>query len=177
MRNVHETMRSVGESLNRALAAYEASSDADDREFYLLKIQALIFYYDVAAGVVSSDVGGKGFAKTVALKSLVHCLYEYDQQINRTLMPQIIRYAARRKKPIDTSVIKTERKRWHLQLARLKTWKDVRNVATGHYGQDIEHQIGLLKTLDQKDVFAVVSAFTEYNAFIIQLLPHKSRTT
>jgi hypothetical protein len=177
MQSVLLTVRHVEASLNRALAEYEASSDADTQEFFLLKVQALIFHYDVVAAMASIGRNNpKGFAQAVALKSLVHSLYEYDQQMNPTLVPRIMRYAARRKKPIDTSAIKAERKKWRDQLARLKAWKAVRDAATGHYGEDIEDQVRLLKALRQEEVLAVASAFVDYNAFILQLLPHSKRS-
>jgi hypothetical protein len=43
MHSVLLTVRKVEAFLNRAIADYEASSDADARELFLLKIQALIF--------------------------------------------------------------------------------------------------------------------------------------
>ena len=177
MQSVLLTARQVETSLNRALAEYDASSDADAQEFFLLKVQALIFLYDVVPGMVSIGRNNpKGFAQAVALKPLVHSLYEYDQQMNRTLVPRIIRYAARRKKPIDTSAIKAERKKWRHQLARLKVWQAVRDAATGHYDQDVERQVRLLKAIGQEEVLSVASAFVEYNGFILQLLPHRKRS-
>ena len=176
MQSVLLTLRQVEECLNRALAEYEASSDADVKEFFLLKVQAFIFYYDIAAGMLSIGRNNpKGFAQAVALKSLVHSLYEYDQRMNQTLMPRIMRLAAKWKKPINTSAIKAERKKWRDQLVRLKAWKAVRDAATGHYGQDIEQQVRLLKAIGQKEVLSVASAFVEYNAYILLLLPHRKR--
>ena len=91
MQNVLLTVRQVEGALNRAIAQYEASADTDTREFYLLKVQALIFYYDVVAGMASVGRNNpKGFAQAVALKSLVHSLYEHDQQLNRTLIPRVL---------------------------------------------------------------------------------------
>lgn len=177
MQSVLLILSKVEASLNRALAEYEAASDADSQEFLLLKVQALIFYCDVAAGIVRIGRNNpQGFARAVALKSLVHSLYEYDQQMNHTLVPRIIRYAARRKKAIDTSSIRTERRKWRDQLAKLKAWKTVRDAATGHYGSDIEQQIRLLETIREEEVFSVVSAISDYNAFILMLLPHRKRS-
>ena len=68
-----QTVRRAEASLNRALADYEASSNADTREFSLLKVQLLIFYYDVLTGMVSVACNNpKGFARAVALKTLYH---------------------------------------------------------------------------------------------------------
>jgi hypothetical protein len=177
MQSLLLAVRDLEASLNRALAEYDSCSETDGQEFLLLKVQALIFYYDVLVGMVSIGRNNpKGFAQAVALKSLVHSLYEYDQQINRTLLPRIMRYASGRKTPIGTSAIKAEKKKWAAQLARLRAWKSVRDAATGHYGQDIEHQIRLLKTISQKEVLAVATALGEYNAFIMKLLPHRKRS-
>jgi hypothetical protein len=177
MQNVRLTVHQVETALNRAFAEYEASSDADSKEFFFLKVQTLIFYYDVMAGMVSIGLNkSKGFAQAVALKSLVHSLYEYDKQMNRTLVPRVIEYASKRKKPIDASEIKSEKKKCRVQLAKLRSWRSVRDTATGHYGKDIELQIDLLKTIDQEEVFSVASAFVDYCGFILQLLPHRNHS-
>ena len=115
------TARQAEASLNRALADYEASSNADTREFFLLKVQVFIFSYDVATGMLSFGRNKpKGFAQAAALKTLVHSLFEYDPQMHRTLVPRILRYASRHKKPIDTSAIKAEKEKWRAQLRRLR---------------------------------------------------------
>jgi hypothetical protein len=177
LRDLLLTVRRIEASLNRAFADYEASSDADAKEFSLLKVQALIFHYDVMAAMVSIGRNNpKGFAEAVALKSLVHSLYEYDQQIDRTLVPRIMGYAARRKKPIDTSAIKAAKKKWRAQLERLRDWKAVRDAATGHYGKDIKDQVRLIKTLCQKEVLSVATAFLHYSWSILELIPHSKRS-
>jgi len=176
MQSVLRTVRRVEAFLNGAFADYEASSDADAKEFSLLKVQALIFHYDVITAMASIGRNNpKGFAEAVALKSLVHSLYEYDQQIDRTLVRRIKQYAVRRKNPIDSSAFKAARKKWRAQLERLRAWRPIRNAATGHYGENIEEQVRLLKTLHQKEVLSVATAFVHYNWFILELLPHKLR--
>ena len=170
------TARRVEAILNRALADYEASSNADTREFFLLKVQLLIFYYDVLlTGMLSvARNNPKGFAQVVVLKPLVNSLYEYEKQMRLTLVPRIRRYAASRKKPFDTA-IKAEKEKWRAQLARIRAWKDLRNIATGHYGEEIERQIELLKGINQKEVLSVATAFVDYTHNILQLLPHRKR--
>ena len=106
------TARRVEAILNRALADYEASSNADTREFFLLKVQVLIFYCDVLTAMLSVARNPKGFARTVALKPLTNSLYEYERQINGTLVRRIRLYASNQKKPIDTSAIKAANEKW-----------------------------------------------------------------
>ena len=49
-------------------------------------------------------------------------------------------------------------------------------MATGHYGEDIELQIELLKKLSQKEVLPVAGAFGDYTHNILLLLPHRKRS-
>ena len=176
MANAMLTVRQIEAWLNRALAEFEAASDPDTREFLLLKVQSFIFYYDIVTGMLSVGRNNpKGFAGAVALKTLVHSLYEYDDLMNRSLLPRILRYASRRKKPIDTSSIKAEKKKWRAQLSRLRAWKAIRDSATGHYGEDVERQIELLKGLNQDEVLSVATAFVHYTSSILHLLPHRKR--
>jgi hypothetical protein len=162
-------------SLNCALADYEASSNAETREFFLLKVQLLIFYYDVQTGMLNVGRNNpKGFAQAVALKTLYHSLYEYEKRMRETLVPRIQRYAASRKKPIDTA-LEAEEKKWRAQLARIRGWKKLRNMATGHYGKDIELQIELLKKLSQKEVLPVARAFVDYTHNILLLTSSRKR--
>ena len=114
------TARRVEAILNRALADYEASSNADTREFFLLKVQLLIFYYDVLTGMLSvARNNPKGFPQAVVLKPLVNSLYQSEKQMRLTLVPRIRSYTASRKKPIDTA-IEAEKEKWRAQLARIE---------------------------------------------------------
>jgi hypothetical protein len=161
--------------LNRALADYEASLNADTREFFLLKVQVLIFYYDVLTGMLSIARNPKGFARAVALKTLAHSLYEYERQMNGTLVRRILLYASNHQKPIDTSAIKAANEKWRPHQTRIRDRKELRNIATGHYGKQWERQIELLKEISEKEVLSDVEACTEYTYFILDLLPHRKR--
>jgi hypothetical protein len=170
------SVRQAEAVLNRAFAEFEASTDDNAREFFLLKLQVLIFYYDVFAAMVGlGREPVSGFASAVALKSLVHNLYEYDQQLNSVLVPRILGLAKKWRKVVDTAAIKSEKTKWRDELSKLKQWKAVRNAATGHYGKDILEQVQLLRTLDQNEVLAVAGAFVAYSQFLFTQLPHKTR--
>jgi len=96
--------------------------------------------------------------------------------MNRTLIPRILRYATKRNKPVDTSLIKTEKTKWRDELKMVRNWKPIRDGATGHYGHDVGQQIQLLNTIRQEDVLSVVSASIHYGTFVLSLLPHKKRS-
>jgi hypothetical protein len=170
------TARRAEASLNRALADYEASSNADTREFFLLKVQLLIFYYDVLTAMLSvARNNPKGFARAVALKPFANSLYEYERQINGTLVRRILLYASNQKKPMDTSVIRAANEKWRPHQTRIRGRRELRNIATGHYGKEWERQIELLKGISEKEVLSDAGACTEYTHFILDLLPHRKR--
>ena len=170
-----QTVRRLEAILNHALADYEASSNAVTREFFLLKVQVLIFYYDVLTGMVSFARNPKGFARKVALKPLANSLYEYERQMNGTLVRRILDYASNRKKPIDTSAIKAANEKWRPHQTRIRGLKELRNIATGHYGKEWERQIELLNGISEKEVLSDAGACTEYTYFLLDLLPHRKR--
>ena len=163
--------------LSTALTDFESPpSSTLAAEFYELRVQAAIFNYDVSYDIVSLwHNAPSGFAEKVALKSLVHKLYEYDQLMQKHLVHRLLTLARARRVGIESEDIKAERKKWRTQLARLQTWSDVRNQVTGHYGKDIPSQVALLKTIDRAEVMQVVQAFLSYNIGILKMLARAGR--
>ena len=124
------------------------------------EVQVLIFYYDVLTGMVSFARNPKGFARKVALKPLANSLYEYERQMNGTLVRRILDYASNRKKPIDTFAIKAANEKWRPHQTRIRGRKELRNIATGHYGKEWERQIELLNGISEKEVLSDAGACT-----------------
>ena len=81
MKSPYGLLHESEQRLNQALADYEAPpSSALAREVYELRLQAAIFNYDISYDTVAIwRSKPSGFAEKVALKSLIHRLYEYDQ--------------------------------------------------------------------------------------------------
>ena len=107
---------------------------------------------------------------SVALKGLVLRLFEYDQILNKRLIPRLLKLAQTRGIAIDNSTIKDLRKKWKSELTDLQAWHEVRNQAAGHYGQDIAQQVELLKSLTLDGVMAVVQGFLSFNMGLLVLL-------
>jgi hypothetical protein len=108
-----------------------------------------------------------GFAASVALKGLVLRLYEYDDLINTTLTPRMIKLATHRGVPFDKPKVKALRTVWKTELNRLKRWSSFRNQVAGHYGKDLNNQVSLLKDLDKDEVMTVTVAFLSYNMSLL----------
>jgi hypothetical protein len=170
-------LRESEERLNKALADYEAPpSSTLAREFYELRIQAAIFNYDVTYDVVSLwRHEPSGFAEKVALKSLVHKLYEYDELLSKHLVARILELAHARSVHIRSTDIKAERRKWSAQLVKLQSWSGLRNQATGHYGKDTAAQVALLKHLRRDQVMNVAAAFLSFNITVLKVLANAGR--
>lgn len=164
--NLNDSLRHFEEAPNAALA----------QEFVELKLQACIFQYDICAEIVGVRRNNpEGFACSVALKGLVLRLFEYDQVLNKHLIPRLLKLAQTRGIPIDSSAIKDLQKKWKSELTELKAWHEVRNQAAGHYGQDIAKQVGLLKSLSLDGVMAVVGGFLNFNMGLLVILRDTGR--
>lgn len=154
--------------LNDSLRHYVEAPDTLAREFLELKLQASIFQYDVCTEMVSFMRNQPvGFAASVAMKGMVLRLYEYDDLMNSSIIPRLLRLAKARGVPFDSTSIKQARSQWKNELKRLRKWSDVRNQAAGHYGKDLNKQVALLKTLIPDEVLLVTSAFLEFNMSIL----------
>jgi hypothetical protein len=159
------------QNVNNALYEYESTSTSLSLEFKEIKLQACIFQYEICAemtGLIRNNPSG--FEISIALKGLIHKLYEYDQLLNKHLIRRLIALATARGIQINRSDLKVQRKQWKLELAKLQQWSDIRNETTGHYGKDTSRQIQLLKSIDFSEVMSVAQAFLQFNMAILLTL-------
>jgi len=177
MQTPEELLKQSENRLNRALADYEAPpSSLLAREFYELRVQAAIFNYDICYDITSIwRAAPTGFAEKVALKSVIHRLYEYDQLMQKHLVRRLLALAEARNIGICSEDLRALRKQWREQLKHLESWSSVRNKATGHYGNDLQEQVDLLKTIDRSQVMEVVQAFLSYNIGVLNVLKNAGR--
>lgn len=172
MKQLANLLRASAERLNKALADYEMPANSTfAREFYELRTQAAIFNYDVTYDVVSLWRNAPtGFSEKVALKSLIHKLYEYDEVLSKYLVARMLKLAQARDIHIAGTTIKAERQKWRAQLSTLKSWSSLRNQTSGHYGKDTTAQVALLKQLQRDEVMNVAVAFLSFNIAMLKLL-------
>jgi hypothetical protein len=160
--------KQASKNLEDSLRHYDEAQGVQVKEFVLLKLQASIFQYDICNEMVGYMRNKPvGFAASVALKGLVLRLYEYDDLINTTLIPRMIKLATHRGVAFDKSKVKALRTEWKTELNRLKRWSSFRNQVAGHYGKDLNIQVSLLKDLDKDEVMTVTVAFLSYNMSLL----------
>jgi hypothetical protein len=177
MQTPAELLKQSEERVNNALRDLETPpSRTLAREFYELRVQAAIFNYDIAFDITSIwRAEPHGFAEKVALKNLVHRLYEYDQLMQKHLMRRLMKLARDREIEVDTVLLKASKRKWKQQFKRHLSWAAVRNKTSGHYGHDLQEQVLLLKSLNSAEVMDVVQAFLSYNVSVLNIFKNVGR--
>jgi len=171
MEDLDRILSRAQDNMNGALVEYEALSSMLSLEVRELNLQACIFQYEICAemaGLIRNRP--VGFAISIALKGLVHRIYEYDQLLSKHLINRFLALAAVRSVPIDSADLKALRKQWKLELAKLKQWSDIRNETTGHYSKNIARQVALLKSINFSEVMSVAQAFLQFNMDILKIM-------
>lgn len=163
--------------LVKALRDYRLSSaGSPEQEFYELRLQAAMFQYDLCYEFAALwRAEPKDFALKVALRNLVHKLYEYDTALASRIIKRIQVLAGKRHIDIDGASIRAEKKKWRVELSQLRRWEELRNQTSAHYGKDIERQVSLIDALNRDQVMVVSRAFINFNNFICRLLANVGR--
>lgn len=158
--------------LSSALSDFEQSrANPLAREFYELRLQGAMFHYDLVYDIVSLWTHEpSGFAEKLALKTIIHKLYEYEQILSGRLIARMLALAHARNIPIPSGAVKDERKKWKAQLGRLQSWSRLRNEASGHYGKDIRSQVQLLQGVRRVEVVEVLEALLSFNVYVLKIL-------
>lgn len=171
MNDLEHILSRAQNNLNNALVEYEAKSATLALEFRELKLQACMFQYEICAEMAGlARNRPSGFATAVALKGLIHRLYEYDKLLHTQIIRRLLALAKARGVPVDGKMLKAQRRQWKHELLRLQQWSDIRNETTGHYGKSIARQVELLKGVSSAEVLAVAQAFLRYNMDILLVM-------
>ena len=171
--DAHErVLRDAERILETSLDEFRSSAVGSlAREFYELRLQAAIFQYDICFEFCAQwHAEPQGFAQKVALKNLVHKLYEYDVAVAERITKRILTLAEERGLSVDRDLIRSERKKWQQEFSQLRQWASLRNQTSAHYGKDIAEQVALIGQLRHDDVISVAKAFLAFNNFVCKLL-------
>lgn len=176
MIDIESALTAAHERLNSAYEEYKGCADELASEFHELRLQACIFQYDICvemASIIRNEPSG--FSLSVALKGIVHKLFEYYQTLNKHIIPKLLRLATARCVPDDRDEIRAERKNWQGELCKLEARSVARNNATGHYEPNMEKQVAAIRGIDQTEVMGVSIAFLSFNMAILRILAKAGR--
>ena len=174
MTDINDTLRKAHDLLNEAYDEYSNAPSTLARQFYKMKLQACIFQYGVCAEMVSLNNGSSGFARKVALKGLIHQLFEYCK-VSKQLVKRAKDLSAEKGFDVSDSNLRAEARKWREQFQKLEKWSEIRNRATGHYDKNTDSQIKSLETIDPEQVMAVSTAFLSYNMELLKFIREVGR--
>lgn len=174
-RDLNRMLAVATEHINDAYADFTRSRSPHAREFDALKLQSAMFQYEACIDVVAlARNNPQGFALRVAMKGLVHRMYEYEQQVSK-FAKRAIALAAARGTTASVDGLRAVRRECRAQLAMLRSWDDIRNKATGHYDEDTANQVRLLDSIGIDEVMAVFNASMRIDREFLALLKEAGR--
>ncbi|RON43374.1 hypothetical protein BK666_20020 [Pseudomonas frederiksbergensis] len=171
MIDFENTLITAHDRLNSAYTQYECTTDELARKFYELVLQSCIFQYEICVEM-ASIIRNKpmGFSLNVALKGLVHRLFEYNKILESQIIKKLLHLCSTRNILIDRTEIKSERKKWKSEFHKLESWAATRNYATGHYDPNFEKQMMAVLNIELTEVMDVCAAFISFNMSILKIL-------
>lgn len=158
-------------SLNLAYKRFEEGQDSMDRDFYAIKLQCCIFQFDLNRELLSVLTNRcEGLAEAVALKGLVHKLFEYESLMRTSLRHRIMGLASSRGIVVNKAALDELDAQSKPALKQLRKWVHVRNKAAGHYDSDIGLQVEMIRSLKHDEVIDIALDFIKYNMGLLIIL-------
>jgi hypothetical protein len=168
---LEESLEKSERTLNRAYGDFMESKSTIYHDIFEVRLQFCIFQFDMLREMVSVHrTQSTGFAESVALKGIVHRLFEYDILLRTSLRPRLLKLAQTREIEVDTAALKELDVQTKPALKVLRKWSDIRNKAAGHYDADLNLQVKLIGLLKFSEVMEVVFGFIRYNMALLIIL-------
>jgi hypothetical protein len=171
MADLEGMLKSSHEQLNSAYAIYSEKHQGLAGEFDEIKLQTTIFQYEMCVEMASFVKNNPtGFARSVALKGVVHKLFEYDLLMKGALVNRVTDLAEARGIGSSSIDLKAEKKKLNPQFQILEKWSGIRNAATGHYDRNTADQVSSIANINADEVMQVCTAFLTYNMAFLKRL-------
>lgn len=171
MPDLEKMLKGSLEQLNSAYAIYSQKHPGLAGEFDEIKLQTAIFQYEICVEMASFVKNNPtAFARNVALKGIVHKLFEYDLLLKGALVKRVTDLAKDRGLGPSSIDLKAEKKKLYAQFQTLEKWSGIRNSATGHYDRNTAEQVESLANINADEVMQVCKAFLTYNMEFLKRL-------
>ncbi|UWX69167.1 hypothetical protein [Burkholderia gladioli] len=151
--NLRKLATQLARRLNGAYYRLKYASSPLARQWGGVELQFHVFEYELIADLNSLFYAAPyGFARTIAVKRLLHNAVEFNKHINESIIPEMIRILADKGIEFSTKDIQESRREWRSVLDELERWRPIRNKATAHFDSDVPHVVELLEGLDSQKV-------------------------
>ena len=157
--------------LNRAHEQFKNARTPDTKSFYALTLQMTIFHYEMTLEM-SSLLNQKpaGFAAQVAIKDMIHKLFEYEGTMRGSHLKKIIELGERRGFTDAQDTVRKIKKDAGTVFSSIQKYSRLRNKATGHYDSVIEDQVAAIESIDTDAAQQTIGEFLKFNMEVLSFL-------
>lgn len=154
------------------LAFHRMKLAQTDREknAWLFILSVATYAFEATLSFHGATLGSTEFGRSIGLKNAVHKIYEFDAMFSGTYIRNVKKIADDFNVSVDVGEIRSIRKNFGEALATVRTYQNVRNVAGGHFDEDMLKYVEAVQSLDFSRVNMVHMALMNFSAKIAELV-------
>lgn len=167
-----EQVRFVAEeNLNKAHIEYsQPFTSGEYHKFYLLKVQAALIQFELCSEMVEyCKTKWPSFASKVALKDMIHKIFEYKKTLKNHHINTINELAESKCLADEKTKLSKISKQYKEAINKIDQYKPLRNVVGGHYDPDISKQLCYLESIVEDKALKLIKVFLSYNKEVLAL--------
>lgn len=167
-----EQVRFVAEeNLNKAHIEYsQPFTSGEHHKFYLLKVQAALIQFELSSEMVKyCKTKWPSFASKVALKDMLHKIFEYKKTLKNHHINTINELADSKCLGDEKTKLSKISKQYRTAINKIDQYKPLRNVAGGHYDRDISKQLSCIESIVEDEAIKIIKDFLSYNKKVLEL--------
>lgn len=167
-----EQARFVAEEiLNKTYIEYSHPfTSGEHRKFCLLKMQTASIHFELCSEMMEfCKTQSASFARKVALKNIIHKIFEYKKSLKNHYI-KTINELAESKCLVDEKIkLSQVSKQYRKAINKIDEYKPLRNAASGHYDPDISKQLCHIDSIVEDEALKLIEVFLSYNREVLAL--------
>jgi hypothetical protein len=170
---IEEALNNAEKILNQTYQEYcsELFSSEGHRKFWLLKMQAALFQFEMCSGMDElMKIQSPSFARKAVLKDLIHKVFEYKKSLKGHYIKKLDELAENKNLDSERVLLSEVSKKYRIAIKNIEQYKPLRNAATGHYDPDIQKQLSYIEDIKEDEALELISNFLIYNKEVLKLL-------
>jgi len=146
-------------------------SSPEHQKFILLKLQMSIIQFEICSDILNVLRTEKStFGRKVALKSIIHKIFEYKKPLKAKHIKTIHDLAGSKSLEQEKNHLAAISKNYRKIINKIEQYNELRDVATAHYDPDISKQIKAIESIDENEAIDLIRAFLLFKKDITSLM-------
>jgi hypothetical protein len=146
-------------------------SSSEHQKFILLKLQWAIIQFEICSDMLNVLRTKKStFGRKVALKSIIHKIFEFRKSLTATHINTIQDLAVSKNLEQEKNKLAEISKNYRTIINKIQQYNELRKVATAHYDPDISKQIKAIESIDENEAIDLIGAFLLFKKDITSIM-------